>query len=102
MRYLKFLIEMTKKTLGMTTVVNEQNELCGIYTDGDLRRTLDQGIDLHHAPVKDCMSAHPITISTSLLASEALMLMEKYKITSLVVVNSHHQVEGVVHIHDLF
>jgi len=98
----KVLLEMTQKTLGMTTVVTDKNKLLGIYTDGDLRRTLDQGLDIHKATVKKVMSTNPITISSSLLASEALALMEKYKITSLVVVDTQRYVKGVIHIHDLF
>jgi len=98
----KVLLEMTQKTLGMTTVITKTNELLGIYTDGDLRRTLDQGIDIHKSTVKDVMSTHPITISSNLLASEALALMEKHKITSLVVVDDQRHLKGVIHIHDIF
>ena len=98
----KVLLEMTKKTLGMTTIVTKQNQLLGVYTDGDLRRTLDQGLDIHSVTAEEVMSSKPITISCNLLASEALSLMEKYKITSLIVVDNQQYVKGVVHIHDLF
>lgn len=98
----KVLLEMTRKTLGMTTIVTDQDKLLGIYTDGDLRRTLDQGLNVHKTIVKKVMTTNPITIPSNLLASEALALMEKYKITSLVVVDNQHYVKGVIHIHDLF
>jgi arabinose-5-phosphate isomerase len=98
----KVLIEVTQKTLGMTTIVSKANELLGVYTDGDLRRTLDKGLDIHKSTVEEVMSTHPITISSDLLASEALALMEKHKITSLVVVDNKKYVKGVIHIHDLF
>ncbi|OGT98513.1 MAG: D-arabinose 5-phosphate isomerase [Gammaproteobacteria bacterium RIFOXYB2_FULL_38_6] len=96
------LLEMTQKTLGMTTIVSEDNKLLGIYTDGDLRRTLDKNLNIHKTFVKDVMTRHPITIQSGTLAAEALHVMEEHKITSLVVINENMKVMGVVHIHDLF
>lgn len=95
------LIEMTQKGLGMTTVVNHQNILTGVYTDGDLRRTLTRGIDLHATKIKDVMTKSFKTISATKLAAEALHLMESYKITALTVMDEQKRVSGVVHMHDL-
>lgn len=95
------LVEMTAKSLGMTTIVDNDDILLGIYTDGDLRRTLDKNIDIHHTQLHKVMSAKPRTISAKFLAAEAVSMMEFYKITSLVVTNDQLKVLGVVHLHDL-
>lgn len=95
------LIEITRKRFGMTTVVNDQKQLLGIYTDGDLRRTLDQKLDLLTTSIGEVMSKHPKTIAPHSLAAEALRLMQLFKITSLVVVDNDHQIMGIVHLHDL-
>lgn len=94
------LIEITQKSLGMTTVVNDNNELCGIFTDGDLRRSLDQIVDIHKTVIRDVMTKKCVTISKNNLAAEALQIMEQHKITSLVVVEENKPI-GVVHMHDL-
>ena len=94
------LIEMTQKSLGMTTVLDQQGTLCGIFTDGDLRRSLDQHINIHQTPIATIMTKKCITISKNMLAAEALQIMEKHKITSLVVVEEKKPV-GVVHMHDI-
>lgn len=94
------LLEITQKSLGMTTIVNADNVLCGIFTDGDLRRTLDQNIDIRHSPIKTVMTKKCITITRNHLAAEALQIMEQHKITSLVVVEEGSPI-GVVHMHDL-
>ena len=91
---------MTQKSLGMTTVLDQQGTLCGIFTDGDLRRSLDQHINIHQTPIATIMTKKCITISKNMLAAEALQIMEKHKITSLVVVEESKPV-GVVHMHDL-
>jgi len=95
------LLEITQKRLGFTTVLNAQDHLQGIYTDGDLRRTLNQNVDVYNTPVSEVMSKNPKTISVDKLAMEALHFMELYKITSLCVVDEDKKLEGVVHIHDL-
>lgn len=95
------LIEMTQKKLGMTTVINDQGELVGIFTDGDLRRTFAQEIDIEAISMKNIMSKQPKTISAEVLAAEALNLMEFFKITSLVVVNEIKSPKGIIHIHDI-
>ena len=95
------LVEMTRKKLGMTTIINELKELIGVFTDGDVRRALDQNIDIHHTSIDKIMSKNPKTISANLLAAEALNMMEQFKITSLIVANELKQPIGIVHIHDI-
>lgn len=97
----KVLVEMTQKSLGMTTVINDKHELVGIYTDGDLRRTLNQGLDIHKTKICDVMTKNCITAEPEMLAAEALHIMETYKITSLTIVNSEKHILGVIHMHDL-
>lgn len=95
------LVEMTQKKLGMTTIVNENGELAGVFTDGDVRRALDKNIDIHTTRIDQVMSKNPKTISKSLLAAEALNIMETYKITSLIVVDEKQSPVGILHIHDI-
>ncbi len=95
------LVEMTQKGLGMTTIVDEQNQLIGVFTDGDLRRHVDKGTPINNATMRDVMSANPRTVAHSMLAAEALGLMENLKITAVVVENDQHQPVGVVHMHDI-
>lgn len=95
------LYEVTKKKLGMTTVIGSQGELLGVFTDGDLRRALDQNVDIRTTPIKDVMNTHCKTVNTGILAAEALQVMEAYKISSLVVVNDDEKVVGIVHLHNL-
>jgi arabinose-5-phosphate isomerase len=95
--------EMSAKKLGMTTVVAPDGKLAGILTDGDLRRLMEKhGGATLSMTAGDCMVSSPQTISPQLLASEALNLMEKKKITSVVVVDDQRKVLGVVHLHDLW
>jgi len=95
--------EMSAKKLGMTTVVGARGELLGILTDGDLRRLMEQhGGATLGMTAGDCMVKTPQTIGPQVLASEALNLMEKKKITSVVVVDGQRRVLGVVHLHDLW
>jgi len=95
------LIEMSQKSFGITTVVDSNGTLRGIYTDGDLRRTLDHGHDVHHTQIKTVMTENPVTIPPSLLAAEALKVMQDSKITSILVVDESQHPIGVVHLHDL-
>jgi len=96
------LKEMTRKRLGMTTIVDEQNHLLGVFTDGDLRRTLDKHIDLHATLMGEVMTANPKVATPRMLAASAVHLMEKHKITVLPVVNDEHVVIGALNVHDLF
>ena len=95
------LVEMTGKGFGMTTVVDDQEHLLGVFTDGDLRRAVDQRTDINTATVGDVMTLNCKTISRNMLAAEALGIMEDYKITALVVENDDKQPCGVLHMHDV-
>lgn len=95
------LIEVTDKNLGMTCVVNSQGILSGIFTDGDIRRTLTQNINITTTSIKEVMTKKCTTIKPGILAAEALTIMEKNKITSLVVVNDHNHPHAVLHLHDI-
>jgi len=95
------LVEMTRKKLGLTTIVNDKRELIGIFTDGDVRRVLDGNKDINMTIIKDVMSVHPKTITSDMLAAEALGIMENHKITALIVANDQQQPVGIIHIHDI-
>lgn len=96
------LVEMSRKRLGMTAIVDSEDRLLGVFTDGDLRRALDDAqIDLRNTPVKQLMAHSPKTIAADALAVEAAHLMEQYKINALVVVDDEKHVVGALNIHDL-
>jgi len=95
------LLEISRKGLGMTAVVNQQGQLTGIYTDGDLRRTLDLEVDIRTAPIVQVMSKNPKTIRQHLLAAEAVALMEEKKINGVIVVDEQHKPIGALNMHDL-
>ncbi|ASQ45517.1 KpsF/GutQ family sugar-phosphate isomerase [Legionella clemsonensis] len=95
------LIEVTAKKLGMTCVTDAHGYLAGVYTDGDVRRTLTQNFDINTTPLAMVMSKNCKTIKKGLLAAEALAIMQKYSITSLVVVDDANRPKAVVHLHDL-
>lgn len=95
------LVEMTQKKLGMTTVVNKEGELAGIFTDGDIRRAFDTNTDIHQTAIHQVMTKNPKVIQPGTLAAEALHIMETYKITSLIVTNNENKPVGVVHMHDI-
>jgi arabinose-5-phosphate isomerase len=96
------IYEMSRKKLGMTTVV-EGEKLLGVISDGDLRRLLEhRGKDVLDLTAGDCMTRDPKTIHSQEFATTALAIMEEKKITSLVVVDGNHNLEGVVHLHDLW
>jgi len=95
------LMEMTRKGLGMTAVVDDQGKLAGVFTDGDLRRTIDHKIDLHDATVKDVMTAGCKTVHPGMLAAEALQIMDSTKINALPVVNDDNELVGALNMHDL-
>lgn len=96
------LFEMTDKGLGMTAIVDPQNAILGIYTDGDLRRTLDAGADVRTTLIRDVMHTGCKTTSADVLAAEALRLLEENKITSLLVADDNGTLIGALNIHDLF
>ena len=95
------LVEVTRKGLGMTAIVDQQRRLLGIFTDGDLRRTMDQGVDVHTTPVKDVMTRHAKTATRGMLAAEALQIMESSKINGLMVVDEAGILIGALNMHDL-
>ncbi|MDI3262038.1 MAG: KpsF/GutQ family sugar-phosphate isomerase [Fulvimonas sp.] len=96
------LVEMTRKHLGMTAVVDAERHLLGVFTDGDLRRALDdEAVDLRNVRVADLMTRQPKTIGPDKLAVEAAQLMEKHQISALLVVDEANHVVGALNIHDL-
>nr|WP_177332303.1 KpsF/GutQ family sugar-phosphate isomerase [Pseudomonas sp. BMS12] len=95
------LLEMTRKGLGMTVVIESDGTLAGIFTDGDLRRTLDKGVDVLQASIDQVMTAHGKTARAEMLAAEALKIMEDHKINALVVVDEEDKPVGALNMHDL-
>ena len=95
------LVEMSLKGLGMTAVVNHENTLVGLFTDGDLRRILDAKIDIHQDNIANVMTKSPCTASDEMLAAQALKIMEDKKINGLIIVNDKNQPVGAMNMHDL-
>ncbi|WP_144775826.1 KpsF/GutQ family sugar-phosphate isomerase [Marinobacter maritimus] len=95
------LLEISRKGLGMTTVVNASGAMTGIFTDGDLRRTLDKSIDVHTTPIRDVMTRNGRTIQPDQLAAEALNVMEGLKISALPVTDGNGALVGAINMHDL-
>lgn len=95
------LMEMSRKGLGMTAVVGAHGEPLGVFTDGDLRRMLDRQVDVHRTPMRDVMTAGGKTIRPKELAAEAVHLMEKHRITALLVVDDGGKLVGALNVHDL-
>lgn len=95
------LIEMSEKALGMTAVKNDNNELVGIFTDGDLRRTLENKVDIQNTCMQEVMSKDPYIMSEDTLAYNAVATIQEMKITSLLIVKDK-KVIGALNIHDLF
>ncbi|PHQ80472.1 MAG: arabinose-5-phosphate isomerase [Coxiella sp. (in: Bacteria)] len=95
------LVEVTSKRLGMTVVIDGNDKLLGIFTDGDLRRSLDSNYDISSTQIQTVMTKHCRTITPDFLAADALTLMRQNKITSLVVLNNQDDVVGVLHMHDI-
>ena len=95
------LVEMSRKGLGMTAVVDADNHLLGVFTDGDLRRAIDRRLDVHTAMVADVMTADCKTIQPGMLAAEALQIMDDMKINALPVINDRQELVGALNMHDL-
>lgn len=96
------LVEMTAKSLGMTSIVDKHDRILGVFTDGDLRRVLDHGeINIRQLPINDCMTANCRTITADKLAAEALHLMDSMSINALPVVDENNQLIGAINMHDL-
>lgn len=96
------LMEISQKGLGMTAVVDADRHILGIFTDGDLRRALDAGADIHETTMDDIMHRNCKTVSADVLAAEAVHMMEENKITSLLVADDDRHLVGALNIHDLF
>jgi arabinose-5-phosphate isomerase len=96
------LMEMTAKGLGMTAVVDENSRPISVFTDGDLRRALDAGADVHATPMRDVVASGCKTIAENALAIEAVNILEEYRITALPVVDDDGRLVGALNIHDLF
>ena len=95
------LLEMTQKGLGMTVIVETDGRLAGIFTDGDLRRALDKGVDVRQTLIDEVMTVHGKTANAEMLAAEALKIMEDHKISSLVVIDEQELPIGALNMHDL-
>lgn len=95
------LVEMSRKGLGMTVIVDAQQRVAGIFTDGDLRRALDKEINVHRVKIDELMTRHCATVSAAVLAGEAIRIMNEKRITALPVVDAGHTLIGALHMHDL-
>lgn len=95
------LLEMTRKSLGMTLILDSDNTLAGIFTDGDLRRALDRGLDTRNAIIDEVMTIGGKSARPEMLAAEALKIMQDFKINSLPVVDEQQQAIGALNMHDL-
>ncbi len=96
------LLEMTRKRLGMTAIVNAQQQVVGIFTDGDLRRMLERTLDFSGLSLAEVMTANPVTIQPDRMAVDAVTLMETRRITQLLVTDEQHHLVGALNMHDLF
>ena len=95
------ILEMTSKRYGVSAVVNGDGRLCGIFTDGDLRRLVQSGREFLCLSAGSVMTANPKTVTTSTMAKECLDILETYRITQLLVCDNEERPVGIVHIHDL-
>ncbi|MGA9854450.1 MAG: KpsF/GutQ family sugar-phosphate isomerase [Gammaproteobacteria bacterium] len=95
------LVEMTRKGLGMTAIVDQKNHVAGIFTDGDLRRTLEKEIDVHRTQIDAVMTRRCTMVAPEILAGEALHLMESRKFNALLVVDTSGVLVGALNMHDL-
>jgi arabinose-5-phosphate isomerase len=95
------LLEMSQKSLGMSAVVDEHDHVCGIFTDGDLRRAISAHLNIHQEKIKDNMNSRCKTVDANMLAVEALNLMQDKKINALLVVDAERKLIGAFNMHDL-
>lgn len=95
------LLEMSKKGLGMTAIVDADQSVLGVYTDGDLRRTLDKDIDIHTAKIADVMTKNCKTLRENILAAEALNYMQQYSINDLLIVDDNNKLIGALNMQDM-
>ena len=95
------LLEMSSKGLGMTGVIDDDGKLVGIFTDGDLRRTLNKGVDLYSAKVDEVMTANPTVTREDCLAADVVNLLQRLSINSILAVDENHRPVGALNMHDL-
>jgi len=95
------LLEMTEKKLGMTAIVDMNNKVAGIFTDGDLRRMLAKNLDIHKTAIVDVMTVGCTVIPPGILAAEAMQIMEQKRINALIVVDDEQHAIGALNMHDL-
>jgi arabinose-5-phosphate isomerase len=95
------VLEITRKRLGMTAIVDTAHHVLGIYTDGDLRRTLEKRLDFSTTPISDVMSRKPRSIGPEALAAEAVQVMEQHNISQILVVDGENKLVGALNMHDL-
>jgi arabinose-5-phosphate isomerase len=95
------LLEMSRKGLGMTAVLDDEQRVIGIFTDGDLRRALDRRVDVHSATMRDVMTHGARTIGAREFAAAAVALMEEHRVTSLLVLDSERRLAGALNVNDL-
>ena len=95
------LIEMSTKGLGMTGIINPDGKLSGVYTDGDLRRSLNQNIDIQTCIISSVMTLEPITVTPDTLAAEAVQIMQANSINGLFILDAERRVLGALNMHDL-
>ena len=100
-RFADALMEMTQKSMGMTAVVSPQGQLTGIYTDGDLRRSLDHSQDLRECHISELMTHSPIQAQADMLAAQALQIMQQHQINALIVCDKNNHPVGAINMHDL-
>ena len=96
------ILEMSRGRMGITAVVDDTSRVIGIFTDGDLRRALQKGVDLHNTKIASVMTRNPRTITPDKLAAEAVQLMEQHKVNQLLVVDAEHHLVGALNTHALF
>ncbi len=96
------MLEMSRGRMGMTAVLDEGGRVIGIFTDGDLRRNLEKGVNLHSARITEVMTRGPRTIGPDKLAVEAVEIMERFKVNQLLVVDPEQKLLGALNMHDLF
>jgi arabinose-5-phosphate isomerase len=97
----ELILEMTSKRYGVSAIVDSEGRLCGIFTDGDLRRIVQKGGDFLSLPARTVMTHNPKSVPPGTLAKECLDILETYRITQLVVCSNDNRPVGIVHIHDL-
>ena len=96
------IYEMSRKRIGITAVIDKENKVVGVISDGDLRRHLESDNQLLSRKAEDVMTSNPKTIPGDELATTALNLMEEKRITALLILDNHHRIQGIIHVHDLW